>query len=48
MDQDAGLVERYLEHVRVQKRLATRTVELYTLDLHKLSENARLAGVPLR
>jgi integrase/recombinase XerC len=44
---DAGLVERYLEHVRVQKRLAARTVELYTLDLKKLSENATKAGVPL-
>lgn len=48
MDEDAGLVERYLEHVRVQKRLAERTVALYTLDLQKLSENARQAGVPLR
>lgn len=44
---DAGLVERYLEHVRVQKRLAARTVELYALDLQKLSENAAKAGVPL-
>lgn len=46
-DQDAGLVERYLEHVRVEKRLAQRTVELYALDLQKLSENAQKAGVPL-
>ena len=30
------LVERYLEHVRVEKRLAARTVELYALDLGKL------------
>jgi integrase/recombinase XerC len=30
------LVERYLEHVRVEKRLAARTVELYALDLQKL------------
>lgn len=44
---DAGLVERYLEHVRVEKRLAARTVELYALDLQKLSENAIKAGVPL-
>lgn len=44
---DAGLVERYLEHVRVQKRLAARTVELYALDLQKLSGNATKAGVPL-
>ena len=27
------LVRRYLEHVRVEKRLAERTVALYTLDL---------------
>ena len=32
------LVERYLEHVRVEKRLAARTVTLYSLDLLKLSE----------
>ena len=44
---DTGLVERYLEHVRVQKRLAARTVELYALDMRKLSDNARQAGVPL-
>ncbi|MBG9389912.1 tyrosine recombinase XerC [Caenimonas aquaedulcis] len=41
------LVERYLEHVRVEKRLAARTVELYALDLHKLTGNAKQAGVEL-
>ncbi|RYX97193.1 MAG: tyrosine recombinase XerC [Comamonadaceae bacterium] len=41
------LVERYLEHVRVEKRLAQRTVELYALDLHKLQVNAAQAGVGL-
>lgn len=41
------LVERYLEHVRVEKRLAMRTVELYALDLQKLEANARQAGVAL-
>jgi len=41
------LVERYLEHVRVQKRLALRTVELYALDLQKLAEFAKQAGVEL-
>lgn len=46
--EDAALVERYLEHVRVEKRLAARTVELYALDLQKLSENATKAGVALR
>ena len=46
-DADAALVERYLEHVRVGKRLAQRTVELYALDLQKLLANAQAAGVPL-
>ncbi|MGZ5181109.1 MAG: tyrosine recombinase XerC [Ramlibacter sp.] len=46
-DADAALVERYLEHVRVGKRLAQRTVELYALDLRKLLENARAANIPL-
>lgn len=41
------LVERYLEHARVQKRLASRTVALYALDLHKLAEHARDIGVEL-
>jgi len=41
------LVERYLEHVRVEKRLAQRTVELYALDLQKLQVNCRQAGVAL-
>jgi integrase/recombinase XerC len=44
---DTQLVEQYLTHVRVEKRLAQRTVELYTLDLHKLAEFARQAGLPL-
>lgn len=41
------LVERYLEHVRVEKRLAQRTVELYSLDLQKLQAFAAQAGVEL-
>jgi integrase/recombinase XerC len=45
--EDAGLVERYLEHVRVEKRLAARTLELYSLDLQKLTEYAAKAGVAL-
>ncbi|MBX3658519.1 MAG: tyrosine recombinase XerC [Ramlibacter sp.] len=44
---DAALVEKYLEHVRVEKRLAARTVELYALDLRKLSASAAQAGVGL-
>ncbi len=42
-----ALVERYLEHVRVQKRLAQRTVELYTLDLQKLAEFATTSKIDL-
>lgn len=42
-----ALTERYLEHVRVEKRLAERTVELYSLDLQKLQSLAAQAGVEL-
>src|SRR4051812_22866618 len=42
-----NLIDKYLEHVRVEKRLAARTLELYSLDLQKLSENAAQAGVEL-
>ena len=41
------LVTRYLEHARVQRRLAARTLTLYALDLHKLQVFARAAGVSL-
>lgn len=41
------LVERYLEHVRVEKRLAERTTELYVLDLQKLQAHCLQAGVGL-
>ena len=44
---DAALIEKYLEHVRVEKRLAQRTVELYSLDLRKLADNAQKSGVEL-
>ena len=37
----------YLEHVRVEKRLAARTHTLYTLDLHKLIAFAQTAKVEL-
>jgi integrase/recombinase XerC len=42
------LVEKYLEYVRVEKRLAQRTVELYALDLQKLSTYAAQVPVALR
>ena len=41
------LVERYLEHVRVEKRLAQRTALLYAADLQKLQAQAHAAGVAL-
>ena len=41
------LVERYLEHVRVERRLAQRTVELYALALRRLAEQAQAAGIAL-
>ena len=44
---DQALTELYLTHVRVEKRLAPRTVELYALDLHKLQTLATQAGVAL-
>ena len=47
IEADAELVERYLTHVRVEKRLAARTVTLYGLDLEKLTEFALQAAVPL-
>ncbi len=45
---DAELVQAYLDHVRVEKRLAERTVILYTADLDKLQASAQAAGVALR
>ncbi len=44
---DAARIEQYLEHVRVEKRLAQRTVELYAGDLARLQAFAGEAGVPL-
>ena len=45
MPDAAALVERYLEYVRVEKRLAERTVTLYALDLQRLQTFA--AAVPV-
>jgi integrase/recombinase XerC len=41
------LVARYLVHVRVERRLAARTVTLYELDLIKLADYAKSASVEL-
>ena len=46
-DDDTALVQAYLNHVRVEKRLADRTVTLYTLDLEKLTAQAHEARVAL-
>lgn len=44
---DAELVRRYVQHVQVEKRLAARTLALYTIDLHKLAVAAVAARVAL-
>ncbi|MBT0569982.1 tyrosine recombinase XerC [Curvibacter sp. CHRR-16] len=44
---DASLIARYLDYVRAEKRLAQRTVTLYTLDLQRLQDYATQAGVGL-
>jgi len=41
------LIDRYLEHVRVERRLAARTVELYSIHLATLAEKATATGVAL-
>jgi integrase/recombinase XerC len=41
------LVQRYLDHVRFEKRLADRTCTLYRLDLLRLAQMAAASGVPL-
>jgi integrase/recombinase XerC len=43
----AALVEKYLEHVRVERRLAARTVELYAIHLGTLLQNVDAARLPL-
>ena len=45
---DAALVQAYLNHVKVEKRLAERTVVLYTLDLQRLAAHAAEARVGLK
>ncbi len=41
------LLRRYLDHVRFEKRLASRTCTLYQLDLERLSQMAEASGVAL-
>lgn len=40
-------IEKYLEHVRVERRLAARTVELYAIHLKTLAEKAQAGGLAL-
>jgi integrase/recombinase XerC len=44
---ESPLIEKYLEHVRVERRLAARTVELYAIHLNTLAEKAQAAGLAL-
>lgn len=46
--EDRALVERYLTHARVEKRLALRTQTLYALHLNDLLARAAAAGVGVR
>ena len=39
-----ALVEKYLEHVRVERRLAARTVELYAIHLKTLAEKTEITN----
>lgn len=40
-------IDKYLEHVRVERRLAARTVELYAIHLATLADLAAAAALPL-
>ncbi|HSV61184.1 MAG TPA: tyrosine recombinase XerC [Variovorax sp.] len=40
-------IDKYLEHVRVERRLAARTVELYAIHLATLADNVAAAGLEL-
>ena len=46
-DADEGLVTRYLEQARVQRRLAPRTLDLYAEHLALLCTRAQEASLPL-
>lgn len=47
MNDAHALIERYLAHARFEKRLADRTIALYTADLKRLQELAVQAHVSL-
>ena len=44
---DSGWIEKYLEYVRVERRLSARTLELYSYHLTELAANAAEARLPL-
>lgn len=44
---DQAWVQTYLAHVQHEKRLAERTVALYTADLQRLQQYAQAAGITL-
>ena len=44
---DRALVARYLDHVRIERRLAARTVELYAIHLETLLHHAAAAGLTI-
>ncbi len=44
---DSGWIDKYLAHVRVERRLAARTLELYAFHLQSLTDNAAEARLPL-
>ncbi len=44
---DSGWIEKYLEYVRVERRLSARTLELYSYHLKELAANAAEARLPL-
>jgi integrase/recombinase XerC len=44
---DSGWIEKYLEYVRVERRLSARTLELYSYHLKELAANAAEAKLPL-
>jgi integrase/recombinase XerC len=43
----SGWIEKYLEHVRVERRLAARTLELYAFHLKSLTDNVAEAKLSL-
>lgn len=46
-DDDAALLQAYLEHVRVQRRLSARTQQLYRTHLHGLLQRVQAEGLTL-